>query len=137
MKYKYWNFFRKGESISNIASKFNITRQGVHKSIKQMDMEITTRLLETARSSRILVEWHDKTKGVLIGISPQLGDLLSLIIIDQGNQLRIFYNQTINKNSTIKNEILKELRSVLLETINLSISQDESFKNILDNIIKK
>ena len=134
-QFEYWHARRLGKTQAQIARQYDITRQAVNKSIKLAEREVLFRLLDSAQMSGILVEWQDHYKGVLIGITPQLGNLVCVMIIDQNNNIRIFYDQAKNKNKVEAEKTIEQLKKLLFEIFGLKIGNKESFKEILGRII--
>lgn len=133
-QFSYWNKRRKGKKQSTIAKEHKITRQAVNKSIKLQERDILFRLLDTARSSGILVEWQDVEQGILIGISPQLGNIPCILIIDDHNEIQLFYDQTKNTNEKIKKQILMKMQNLLKNILQININQTDSFQDIIKKI---
>ena len=79
-QFTYWDLRRKGLNQSEIARKFDITRQSVSKSIKVQEREVVIRLLDTAQVSGILPQWYDQRRGVLVGNIPMLGSLRCIVV---------------------------------------------------------
>lgn len=131
-QFTYWNKRRKGKKQSTIAKEHNITRQAVNKSIKLQERDILFRLLDTARSSGILVEWQDVERGILIGISPQLGNIPCILILDDHNEIQLFYDQTNNSNAQIKKKIYTKMQDLLKNILQININQTDSFQDIIN-----
>lgn len=135
-QFKYWDLRRKGMTQAEISRKFEITRQAVNKSMKLAERDILYRLLETAQTSGILVEWQDAKKGVLIGISPQLGNMGCIMAIDENNKIRIFYDQRNNMDPGTKKKVLDDLERILNDSIGIKIEKDEEFKDLIKEIVR-
>jgi hypothetical protein len=135
-QFRYWDLRRKGETQSEISRKFGISRQSVNKSIKLFESEVMYRLIETARSSGTLVEWFDASKGVLIGITPQLGDLRCLILLDNQNKIRTFHDQTKNENREMAASIMGDLKESIKASIGMDLREETTFKSVLGSIYK-
>lgn len=136
-QFRYWNLRRKGETQSEIARKFGITRQSVNKSIKLHEREVMYRLIETARISRTLVEWFDAKKGVLIGITPQLGNLHCIILVDNLNKTWVFHDQSKNEDRELAASIIGDLKESIKVSIGMDLKEEITFRSILGSIYKK
>jgi hypothetical protein len=134
-KMRYWQLFRTGHSQSEIARQFGISRQAVSKSVGFQQRDVLFRLLESARASRMLVEWTDATKGALIGIIPDLENMACLIMVDESGQIQYFYDPERNNDHGLRVKQRKELEDLLKTCLKISIKRREPFKNILDKII--
>ncbi len=135
-QFVYWHQRRSGMSQSDIARRFDITRQAVSKSVKLQEREVIFRLLDTAQSSGVLVEWYDERRGVLIGVTPQLGNLACIMIIDDGNRPRVFFDQERNEDAEVRRRTMDELRAVLDTALGLEVDQDAAFRTIIDEITR-
>ena len=131
MQFKYWDLKRKGATQSHIAREFDISRQSVNKSIKLHEKAVMYRLLEAAQTSGGIVEWSDVSRGVLIGLTPQLGDLPFLIIVDYLNRVRMFYDQSSNADRGIARSTMEDLRTNLGSSLGIDIRGDVAFRTIL------
>jgi hypothetical protein len=135
-QFTYWDLRRRGESQSDIARKYEISRQAVNKSMKLAERDILYRLLDTAQMSGVLVEWQDARKGVLVGITPQLGNLGCMMVVDPQNKIRMFYDQDNNTNKKSKKKIMKQLDDVLEKSLRINVDQDDEFRVILKHIVR-
>ena len=135
-QFVYWDLRRKGMTQSEIARKFGITRQAVNKSMKLAERDVLYRLLDTAQTSGILVEWQNANKGVLIGITPQLGNLGCVMVLDAGNKIRIFYDQTGSKDAKVRARVMRELDEVLNKTLGLRVDPKMEFKHLIKLIVR-
>ncbi len=136
MQFKYWDLRRKGMTQSEIARKFGITRQAVSKSVKLHERDVMYRLLETAQTSSILVEWFDASRGILIGITPQLNDLPCLILMDERGKVRTFFDQSINTRRELALSVLDDLKERIHTCLGIDIREETSFKAILRSVYK-
>ncbi len=136
-QFRYWNLRRKGETQSEIARKFKITRQSVNKSIKLYEREVMYKLIEAARSSQTLIEWFDASKGVLIGITPQLGNLHCLIFIDNQNKIRTFFDQSKNEDRELAASIIGDIKESIKVSIGMDLKEEITFRSILGSIYKR
>jgi hypothetical protein len=91
-QFHYWDLRRRGVPQSEISKDHNVSRQAVSKAIMAEERAVEIRLLQHAESSGILVEWYDKSKGILIGIIPPLGDIICIMLIDRTDRIRIHYD---------------------------------------------
>jgi transcriptional regulator len=135
-QFKYWHLRRIGTSQSDIARRYKITRQAVSKSVKLQEREVMFKLLDTAQMSGILVEWYDAKKGILVGITPQLGNLACIMLIDAKNKTRIFFDQERNRDRKEKARVMSELLKVLTKDLRLALEKGSSFKGIIAMIVK-
>jgi hypothetical protein len=134
-QFVYWHQRRKGMSQSDIARKHDITRQAVSKSVKLQEREVIFRLLDTAQTSGVLVEWYDERKGVLIGLTPQLGNLACIMIIDTTNRPRVFFDQERNEDVEVRRRTMEDLRAVLDTTLGMKVDRSTPFNMIIEDII--
>ncbi|MHC1637149.1 MAG: HTH domain-containing protein [Candidatus Nezhaarchaeales archaeon] len=66
---KLWS---KGLSLSEIASKLDVSRQAAHKGIQIAEAKVYKALMSTAKASKIEVKKINAKKGFLVGWSPWL-----------------------------------------------------------------
>jgi hypothetical protein len=130
----YWDLRRKGMTQSEIARNFEISRQSVNKSVKLQERYTMYRLIESAKTTGSLVENFDASRGTLIGINPQLGNLPFLTIVDQKNGLRTFYDQSGNRDRETALSVLGDLKDVVSGSLNMDLRDETSFKSILRRI---
>jgi hypothetical protein len=135
-QFTYWDLRRRGKTQSDIARTFDISRQAVNKSMKLAERDLLFRLLDTAQMSGILVEWQDARKGVLIGITPQLGNLGCLMVVDPENNIRMFYDQDGNKDKGSRNKLMKEMDEVMEKALGIRVNNKDTFRDILKKIIR-
>ena len=69
-QYLFWRLRILGLSIIEIAKKFNISRQAVHKCLRSADAKIYNALTSVARANRVMIKKVDVRNGFLIGWSP-------------------------------------------------------------------
>ena len=136
-QFRYWHMRRLGKSQADIAREMDITRQAVSKSIQLMERDVMFRLLETAQMSGVLVEWYDAERGVLVGLTPQLGNLVCVLLIDDSNRPRLFYDQSRNPDEDVKRRTLRELVHVLEVTIGVVVGPGVDFDAIVTAITQK
>ena len=136
-QFRYWHMRRLGKSQADIAREMDITRQAVSKSIQLMERDVMFRLLETAQMSGVLVEWYDAERGVLVGLTPQLGNLVCVLLIDDSNRPRLFYDQSTNPDEDVKRRTLRELVHVLEVTIGVVVGPGVDFDAIVTAITQK
>ena len=91
-QFLYWDLRRRGRSQSEISDEFSVSRQAISKAVNSQDSNVESRLLQSAESSGILVEWYDTMMGMLIGVIPSLGDIICIVIIDREDLLRVHYD---------------------------------------------
>ena len=135
-QFVYWDLRRHGMNQSEIARKFDITRQAVNKSIKLAERDILYKLLENAQSSGILVEWQDPKKGVLIGITPQLGNLGCIMVVDSESRIMTFFDQDNNRDEKTRAKVTSDLDRVLKGAMGLRVDPKLKFKEIIKLIVK-
>jgi len=135
-QFTYWDLRRRGMNQSEIARKYEITRQAVNKSVKLAERDVLYRLLDTAQTSGILVEWQDAWKGALIGISPQLGNMACVMILDVENRVRVFYDQDKAKDKERKATVIWEMDAVLNAALGLRVDPKMKFKEIMKLIVR-
>ncbi len=133
-QFRYWHIRRRGASQADIAREHGITRQAVNKSIQLLEREVVFRLLDTAQTSGVLVEWYDARLGVLIGITPQLGNLPCLLLIDDTNRVRLVFDQVDNPDPSAREVVMSELHVVLKRTLGLDIAAEVDFKQMVNRI---
>jgi hypothetical protein len=132
-QFRYWHLRRRGASQSNIARDHDITRQAVSKSIQLVERDVMFRLLDTAQMSGILVEWYDARRGVLIGLTPQLGNLGCIIVIDGTNRPRQFYDQDGNLDDEVRKRTMAELAKTLKDALGLVVD-GSTFSQVLKQL---
>lgn len=136
LAFTYWNMRRKGIIQSEIARHFGISRQAVNRSIHNIERVILSDLLDTARSSEIMVDWTSAVKGVLVGSSRQLGGLYCLIIIDDSGRPRVFYDtRTLGIDHDNRAEIMK-IKDVIRRSLGLKLRDEMTFKSILGSLYR-
>jgi hypothetical protein len=133
-QFKYWHLRRKGWTQSAIARRFKITRQAVNKSIKLEERDITFQLLDTAQMSGVLVEWYDPRKGVLIGVTPQLGNMVCMMMVDSNGKIRIYYDQTENQDRRQRKIVIDDLVLTLKEVLGMKVDVKLGFRGIMEMI---
>ena len=136
-QFHYWDLRRRGSSQSEISKVYSVSRQAVSKSIQAQEINVEYRLLEFAESSGILVEWYDRSRGILIGIIPPLGDILTFLIIDRRNQVRVHYDPEGIKDRSRKDKAWDRLVSDLRSIIGEKLDPGNETKTIIDRIIEK
>jgi hypothetical protein len=68
----------------------------VNKAVRKQVQKQLFRLHDAAETASVLVGWQDAEIGVLVGVSPQLGGLASIFVVDAKNRIQLFYDQTNN-----------------------------------------
>jgi transcriptional regulator with XRE-family HTH domain len=134
-QFNYWNLRRRGISQSEIARRFEITRQSVSKSVKVQERDVVIRLLEWAQTSGILPVYYDQILGILIGTIPPLGNIKCLLIIDDGSNSRIYYDPEANPDKVSGDRSLEELRTILERIFDSENFSGSSFDEILDELM--
>ncbi len=66
----FWKERRKGEKVSAIAKKYEVSAQAVYKALNSKNSKIEDFLLSTARASRIRIYKFSNIEGFLWGYSP-------------------------------------------------------------------
>ncbi len=136
-QFRYWHMRRMGTAQADIAREMGITRQAVSKSIQLMERDVMFRLLETAQMSGVLVEWYDAQRGVLVGITPQLGNIVCVLLIDSDNRTRVFYDQSQNPDEDVRRRTMEELVGVLRDSLGLDPDLDAGFDVLVKAITRK
>jgi DNA-binding Lrp family transcriptional regulator len=136
-QFRYWHMRRMGRSQADIAREVGITRQAVSKSIQLLERDVVFRLLDTAQMSGVLVEWYDAERGVLVGVTPQLGNLVSVLLIDGSNRTRLFYDQTNNPDEDVKGRTMEELTEVLGTSLGVTLGPGVDFDAIVRALTRK
>jgi len=119
MQFRYWDLARKGRSQSEIARDFSISRQAVNRSIKLQEREVMVLLLDRAQDSGVLVEFYDERLGVLAGITPQLGNRLVLMLVDDTGRVRVFYDQEGNHDEAARRQVLADMARTVRSSMGL------------------
>jgi len=135
-QFRYWHLHRQGLSQAEIARRLDITRQAVSKAVKLQEREVLYRLLEAARSARMLVEWTDGAKGALVGLIPDLGSLACLLVMDVAGEVRIFYDPERIEDQDRRIRQRAELKELLSSNLKVWIEDQDPFKLIMEKIIK-
>ena len=133
MHFTYWDLLRKGKSQVEIATMYNISRQAVNKTVKAQNHKVMVGLLELARSIGALVEWQDETKGLLAGIIPQLEDRVCLILVDENNQNKVFYNNISDTKMKYHDDLINAIKRSLEITIAIKSSFEEILQTLVSN----
>ena len=136
LQFSYWNMRRKGVSQSEIARQFGISRQAVSKSVKLQERDILFKLLDYAQASRVLVEWVSATKGLLVGIIPQLGNIACLVVMDDSDRMQMFYDPAGSGVRDPKGNRMTELRTVLEDALGVELPEGQSFKELAGELPK-
>jgi DNA-binding XRE family transcriptional regulator len=131
MQFAYWDLLRKGKTQVEIAQMYRVSRQAINKTVKAQNHKVMTRLLELARSIGALVEWQDETKGVLVGIVPQLEDRICIILVNSNNLEKVFYKNISDTKWKFKQELIKNIK----DTLDISMSKDSTFEEILESLV--
>ena len=137
-QFLYWHAARKGTSHAEIARSFGPpepSRQAVNKAVRQQVQKQLFRLLDTAETAGVLTEWQDADIGVLVGISPQLGGLASIFIVDAHDRVQLFYDQTTNPDAEIKSLVLKKLATLVNDLLDLEIEPDTAVTDVISRIV--
>jgi len=136
-QFRYWHMHRQGLSQADIARRLDISRQAVSKAVKLQEREVLYRLLETARSSRVLVEWTDGARGVLVGLIPDLGSMACLMVVDVAGEVRMFYDLDRLEDPQRRRRQAGELKELLSSNLKVWIEPGEPFERILERIINE
>ena len=130
MQFIYWDLNRKGMTQSQIARDHGITRQAVNKSLKLYQGEMMYRLQEISQATGSLVEWTDPSRGILVGITPQLDNRRFMIVIDYRNRPRIFFDQSWSENRVNARFIMEDLKNTLRAALDIDIRGEVTFRTI-------
>lgn len=133
--FRYWHLVRRGMTQASIAREHGVSRQAVSKAVQSAEREVVFRLLDTAQMSGVLVEWYDARRGVLIGLTPQLGNLACILVIDVANRPRMFFDQRRNDDIESARRTMGEMRNVLDEGFGLVIDPSMAFVEVIEMII--
>ncbi len=136
-QFSHWHALRNGSTQAEVARLNGVTRQAVNKGVKLHERDVVLRLLDTARSIGVLVEWYDQKRGALIGISPQLGNLSCIMLIDDENEVRVFYDPKSARDREVRRRTIKEMTEVVRDAFGLRLSTKLKFREVLDEIIEK
>jgi hypothetical protein len=136
-QFQYWDLRRRGSSQSDISRTYSISRQAVFKAIHAQDRNVELRLLQFAESSGILVEWYDPALGILIGIIPPLGDILSILIIDRDDRIRQHYDPDAVKGWSGREKAWDNLRSDFRSVLGEGFDLDMNTKALVEYIVSK
>jgi len=85
-----WSLYRKGLSQTKIASKLEVSRQAIHKTLDKANNRVLKALLDTAQISRLDIRKVDPVKGVLVGYSPGFRSRV-FIIYSSKNGVQLWY----------------------------------------------
>ncbi len=122
---------RKGISQSEVARRVQVTRQAVNKAAKSFERDLLDSLLRFAQSLGILVEWYSVSHGVLVGIQPQLDNLLVLLIIDNHGNMNVDYDQD---NRSEGQEEKKKVLDLIQGALDLDLPATATFEQIVNHI---
>jgi hypothetical protein len=137
-QFLYWHAARKGTSHAEIARSFAPqapSRQAVNKAVRKQVQKQLFRLLDAAETAGVLVEWQDADIGVLVGVSPQLGGLAAIFVVDATDRIQLFYDQTNNPDVAIRSQVLQKLANLLNEVLGLSVKSGTPVKEVIDLIV--
>ncbi|UCC92478.1 MAG: hypothetical protein JSW25_07350 [Thermoplasmata archaeon] len=136
-QFRYWHMVRTGKNQADIAREHGVSRQAVSKAVQTAEREVVFQLLDTAQMSGVLVEWYDARLGILIGITPQLGNLACILVIDVAYRPRLFFDQSQNTDVDVVMRTMEDIREVLSLAIGLELDHGATFKDIIDRIVKQ
>ena len=85
-----WNLYRKGLSQTQIASKLEVSRQAIHKTLNKANNRVLRALLDTAQVNKLDIGKVDPTKGVLVGYSQGFHSRVFLIYSSK-NGMQLWY----------------------------------------------
>jgi len=85
-----WSLYRKGLSQTQIASKLEVSRQAIHKTLNKANSRVLRALLDTAEISKLDVIKVDSAKGILVGYSPGFRSRVFLIY-SSNNGMQLWY----------------------------------------------
>lgn len=137
-QFEYWHAARRGTSHAEIARSYapnERSRQAVNKAVRIQIQKQLFRLLDTAETAGVLVEWQDANIGVLVGVSPQLGGLASILIVDSHDRVQLFYDQTNNPDASVQVEVLAKLAGLVNEVFGLEIEHGATVREVIDVIV--
>lgn len=75
---KIWDMRRSGLSQAEIGRRMNISRQAVHDALRIAHENVELALRHTAEANMIDVQYVDPERGILLGLSPPLGERVIL-----------------------------------------------------------
>lgn len=107
-----WDLYRKGLSQTQIASKLEVSRQAVHKTLNKANNRVLRALLDTAQVNKLDIGKVDPAKGVLVGYSPGFHSRVFLIYSSK-NGMQLWYEHQGQCNGCQRRE---ECTRKLLET---------------------
>jgi hypothetical protein len=93
------------------------------------------RLLNAAETAGVLVEWQDANIGVLVGVSPQLGGLASIFVVDASDHVQLFYDQTNNPDGETGAQVLDKLANLINDVLGLDVESGTSVKEVINLIV--
>jgi len=137
-QFLYWHAARKGTSHAEIARSFapqEPSRQAVNKAVRKQVQKQLFRLLDAAETAGVLIEWQDADIGVLVGVSPQLGGLASIFIVDATDRIQLFYDQTNNPDAAIKAQVLQKLATLVNDVLGLAVESGTSVNKVINLIV--
>ena len=85
-----WGLHRKGLSQTQIASKLEVSRQAIHKTLNKANNRVLRSLLDTAQINKLDITKVDPVKGVLEGYSPGFRSRVFLIYSSK-NGMQLWY----------------------------------------------
>ena len=109
-----WDLYRKGLSQTQIASKLEVSRQAVHKTLNKANNRVLRALLDTAQVNKLDIKKVDPTKGFLVGYSPGFRSRVFLIYSSK-NGVQLWYEHQGQCDGCQRHE---ECTRHLLETAN-------------------
>ena len=138
-EFQYWHLARTGTSQAEIARSFapdEPTRQAVNKAVRNQVQKQLLRLLDAAETAGVLVEWQDATIGVLVGVSPQLGGLASIFIVDASDRVQLFYDQSGNTDESAKAQVQSRLTATLKSVLGLEVPSAATILDVIEAIVE-
>jgi hypothetical protein len=85
----------------------------------------------------VLVEWYDAERGVLVGVTPQLGNLVCVLLIDDSNRPRLFYDQSRNPDGEVKRRTMEEMVGTIEASLGVVLGPGVEFDEVVSAITKK
>ncbi len=107
----------------------------MNKAVRTQVQKQLFRLLDAAETAGVLTEWQDADIGVLVGVSPQLGGLASIFIVDANDRIQLFYDQDKNPDAEIRSQMLHKLAHLVNDVLGLAIENGATVSDVIDRIV--
>ncbi|MHC1628746.1 MAG: hypothetical protein ACXQTI_07950 [Candidatus Nezhaarchaeales archaeon] len=132
---KLWS---KGLSLSEIASKLDVSRQAAHKGIQIAEAKVYKALMSTAKASKIEVKKINAKKGFLVGWSPWLKNEV-YITLSPRNGLQIWFKHEADcSKCTLRDDCKRILLNEMEDRgVNIEGAEDMEPSRLAEKLFSK